>query len=250
MDLLIATLNGKIIFRLQKIFILTKYFRDKYAGSNKELREHIKRVEGQRREQARSIEDAILKIAALEETRSTLENDKVRLQTILKETENNVIKLQQEVTATQSNLQKLQSCNTQKDVLEKEMQARLSNEIEEKERIQQEMHAMKKQMTDLDTNLHATRQELGRARCKSNQDDHRFHGREQELVVRIEDGRNREKRLEDQKHNLEVCLADATQQIQELKARLGGAEGRVRALDDQLMHSEGCKKDVSLKTFY
>ena len=126
------------------------------------------------------------------------------------------------------------------------MQARLSNEIEEKERMQQEMHAMKKQMADLDANLHATRQELGRARCKSNQEDHRFHGREQELVVRIEDGRNREKRLEDQKHNLEVCLADATQQIQELKARLGGAEGRVRALDDQLIHSEGCKKDVSL----
>jgi rootletin len=48
------------------------------------------------------------------------------------------------------------------------------------------------------------------------------------LINRIEEGRGREKRLEDQKHNLEVCLADATQQIQELKARLGGAEGKVR----------------------
>lgn len=60
----------------------------------------------------------------------------------------------------------------------------------------------------------------------------------------MEEGRGREKRLEDQKHNLEVCLADATQQIQELKARLGGAEGRVRALDDQLAVTEGAKKDV------
>ena len=99
----------------------------------------------------------------------------------------------------------------------------------------------------MDANLHATRQELGRARCKSNQDEHRFHNREQELVQRIDEGRCREKRLEDQKHNLEVCLADATQQIQELKARLGGSEGRVRALDEQLILLESMKKDVETK---
>lgn len=37
--------------------------RDKYANSNKELRDHVKRVEGQRREQARSMDDALQKIA-------------------------------------------------------------------------------------------------------------------------------------------------------------------------------------------
>lgn len=92
-----------------------------------------------------------------------------------------------------------------------------------------------------------TRQDLGRARCKANQDEHRWHTREQELLARLEEGRGREKCIEDQKHNLEVCLADATQQIQELKARLGGAEGRVRALDEQLMQMESCKKDVEHK---
>lgn len=99
-------------------------------------------------------------------------------------------------------------------------------------------------ITDLDGTLHGTRQELARVRCKSNQDEHRWHAREQELLGRMEEGRVREKRLEDQKHNLEVCLADATQQIQELKARLGGAEGRVRALDDQLATTECSRKDV------
>lgn len=39
----------------------------------------------------------------------------------------------------------------------------------------------------------------------------------QELVMRLEDCRSKERRLEELKHNLEVCLADATQQIQELK---------------------------------
>lgn len=202
--------------------------KDKYATSNKELRDHVKRVEGQRREQSRTMEDALQKITTIEESRNTLENDKVRLTTLLKETENNVTKLTQELGTAQTQIQKLQCCASQKDNCEKEMHARLSNETEEKERMAQELHSLKKQICDLDTNLHAARQELGRVRCKANQDDGRFHCREQELIARIEEGRGREKRLEDQKHNLEVCLADATQQIQELKARLGGAEGRVR----------------------
>ncbi|XP_070507489.1 rootletin-like isoform X2 [Chironomus tepperi] len=221
--------------------------KDKYITSNKELRDHIKRVEGQKREQSRGLEDALQKITTLEETRNTLENDKVRLSTLLKETENNVTKLTQDLGTAQNNVQKLQANASQKDNLEKELQARLNNEMEEKERILQELHQLKKQVCDLDSNLHATRQELCRARSKCNQDDNRFHCREAELLTRIEEGRGREKRLEDQKHNLEVCLADATQQIQELKARLGGAEGKVRALDEQLMHSEACKKDTEIK---
>lgn len=103
------------------------------------------------------------------------------------------------------------------------------------------------QLAELDETLQNTRQDLGRARCKANQDEHRWHTREQELLGRLEEGRGREKCIEDQKHNLEVCLADATQQIQELKARLGGAEGRVRALEEQLMQMESCKKDVEYK---
>lgn len=103
------------------------------------------------------------------------------------------------------------------------------------------------QLAEIDETLEGTRQELVRTRCKANQDEHRWHAREQELLGRLEDGRGREKCLEDQKHNLEVCLADATQQIQELKARLGGAESRVRALDEQLQQMESCKKDIEHK---
>ena len=40
---------------------------------------------------------------------------------------------------------------------------------------------------------------------------------EQELVV--EKSWCRERKLENEKHNLEVCLADGSQQIQELKER-------------------------------
>ncbi|XP_017113635.1 rootletin [Drosophila elegans] len=221
--------------------------RDKYSGSNKELRDHVKRVESAKREQARAIEEALQKISNLEDTKNTLENERTRLSTILKETENHFTKTTQDLNATKAQLQKAQVEFAQKDEGGKELQSKLVAEVELKERAQQELCQIKKQLSDLEANLCATRQELGRARCQNNQEEHRFHAREQELAQRLEEGRGREKRLEDQKHNLEVCLADATQQIQELKARLGGAEGRIRALDEQLSCVELHKRDTEQK---
>lgn len=72
-------------------------------------------------------------------------------------------------------------------------------------------------MAELDRNLEHTRQELSRARMDCGHLEEQFHVKEQDLLVHLEDSRAREKRLEDQKHNLEVCLADATQHITELK---------------------------------
>lgn len=72
---------------------------------------------------------------------------------------------------------------------------------------------------DVDGSLEVTRQELGRLRSRADEEDERWRTREQELLVRLEDCRCRERKLEDQKHNLEVCLADASQQIQELKVK-------------------------------
>lgn len=120
--------------------------RDKYSSSNKELRDHVKRVEAQRREQARNLEDALQKITSLEESKASLENDRTRITTLLKETQNNMTKLTQEHQAAQTNIHKMQQNAGQKDVLETELQARLSNENEERERVQQELHQLKKQV--------------------------------------------------------------------------------------------------------
>lgn len=76
-----------------------------------------------------------------------------------------------------------------------------------------------KKVVDLDKSLDVTRQEFGRLRSRADEDDERWRSREQELIVRLEDSRCRERKLEDQKHNLEVCLADASQQLQELKVK-------------------------------
>ncbi|XP_012287068.1 rootletin isoform X2 [Orussus abietinus] len=225
----------------------SKFEKEKYNSSNKDLREHVKRIEGDKREQGRGLEEAHQKIAALEDVKTALDSERTRLQTQLRDMERESLQLQQQLRFTQDELQKAHSSNSQAQNEEKELQARLANETEERERLQLQLHQMKKQVVDLDNSLEVTRQELGRLRARADEEDERWRAREQELLVRLEDSRCRERKLEDQKHNLEVCLADASQQIQELKARLGGSEGRVRALDAQLSQLEVAKKEVEQK---
>lgn len=120
--------------------------RDKYMNTNKELRDHVKRVESHRREQSRSLDEAISKLTNLEESKSALENDRTRIATLLKEAQTNLSKLNHEHQTAQCHLQKAQQSVGKKDVIETELQARLNNECEERERIGQEMHQLKKQV--------------------------------------------------------------------------------------------------------
>ena len=120
--------------------------RDKYSDSNKELREHVKRVETAKREQARAIEEALQKISNLEESKNTLENERTRLSAVLKETENNLTKTNQELVGNRNALQKMQVDFAQKDEGGKELQTKLAAEIELKERAQQELGQIKKQV--------------------------------------------------------------------------------------------------------
>ncbi|KAL0100440.1 hypothetical protein PUN28_019642 [Cardiocondyla obscurior] len=225
----------------------TTYEKEKYNNSNKELREHVKQIESERREQGRTLEESYQKIATLEDTKATMDVERTRLQGQVRDMEREALQLQQQLRFTQDELHKCHENNAQAQNEEKELQARLANEIEERERIQLQLHQVKKQVIDLDNSLEVTRQELGKLRARADEEDERWRSREQELLVRLEDSRCRERKLEDQKHNLEVCLADATQQLQELKARLGGSEGRVRALDAQLSQLEIAKKEVEQK---
>uniref|UniRef100_A0ABD2WUT6 Rootletin-like coiled-coil domain-containing protein n=1 Tax=Trichogramma kaykai TaxID=54128 RepID=A0ABD2WUT6_9HYME len=225
----------------------SNYEKEKYNSSNKELRERIKQIESEKREQARTLEEVYQKMAGLEEARTALDSDRNRLQSNIRESEREILQLQQQLRITQEDLTKSQNLNNQAQNTEKEIQGRLANEIEERERLHLQLHQMKKQVVDLENSLEVTRMELGKLRAHHDEEDERARGREQELLVRLEEARCRERKLEDQKHNLEVCLADASQQLQELKARLGGSEGRVRALDAQLSQLDAHKKELEQK---
>ncbi|KAK6626450.1 hypothetical protein RUM44_008923 [Polyplax serrata] len=207
--------------------------KEKYLASNKELREHVKRSEGEKRETGRALEEALQRVACLEDAKSALEAEKIRLQTQSREQEKNLLQTTQKLNRIQEELGRAHSTSSTLQNEDKERQARLTSEIEERERAQQELHQLKKQIIELDGSLEIARQEMLRLRSRADEEESRWRHREQELTARLEDGRTRERKLEDQKHNLE--------------ARLGGTEGRVKALDQQLQQLEAAKKEAEQK---
>lgn len=61
-DIINETL-GKELMDIRRQLADTKYEKEKYNNSNKELREHVKQIESERREQGRTLEELYQKIA-------------------------------------------------------------------------------------------------------------------------------------------------------------------------------------------
>nr|XP_049693246.1 rootletin isoform X1 [Helicoverpa armigera] len=221
--------------------------RDKYNSSCRELRDHVKRAEHERREAARARDEAYHKIAGLEENRTSLDLELSRVQTMLKESETGGEHVTRELKATESQLKRERAALEQANHDIKELQSRLQNECEERERCAGDAAAARRHGAELEAMLGATRADLAACRQRAAELEEACRARDQELVLRLEDCRSKERRLEELKHNLEVCLADATQQIQELKARLGGSEGRCRALEASLSQCESGKREAEAK---
>ncbi|XP_060802374.1 rootletin [Amyelois transitella] len=221
--------------------------RDKYNSSCRELREHVKRAESERRDAARARDEAYHKIAGLEENRTSLELELSRLQNLLKEAESGGEHVMRDLRATEAQLKRERAALEQAQHDVKELQSRLQNESEERERCANDAATARRHGAELEAMLANARAELAASRQRGAELEEACRARDQELVLRLEDCRSKERRLEELKHNLEVCLADATQQIQELKARLGGSEGRCRALEASLTQCESGKREAEAK---
>ncbi|KAJ2947625.1 hypothetical protein O0L34_g17426 [Tuta absoluta] len=221
--------------------------RDKYNSSCRELREQVKRSEGERREAARQTDEAYHKITNLEENRTSLELEVSRLQTLVKEAESGGEHVTRNLKAAEAQLKRERAALEQANHDIKELHSRLQNETEERERCANDAAAARRHGAELEALLNAARADLAACRQRGAELEEACRARDQELVLRLEDCRSKERRLEELKHNLEVCLADATQQIQELKARLGGSEGRCRALEASLTQCEAGKRDAEAK---
>lgn len=124
---------------------------EKYIKSNKELRDHVKRAEIAKRELARGLEESCQKVNNLEENRNALEKERVRLSQALKDAENNLNKAHQELQMTRTQLQKMQQECEQKREGSKDLQHKLNAEMELKDKAQQELNQVKKQVSRIES---------------------------------------------------------------------------------------------------
>lgn len=72
--------------------------------------------------------------------------ERSRLQAQIRDMEKEILQLQKQLHFTQDELQKSHQSNAQAQNDEKELQARLTNETEERERLQLQLHQVKKQV--------------------------------------------------------------------------------------------------------
>lgn len=87
-------------------------------------------------------------ISALEDMKTTIDTERTRLQAQLREVERDSLQTQQQLRFTQDELLKSHENNTQAQNDEKELLSKLANEIDERERLQLQLHQVKKQVND------------------------------------------------------------------------------------------------------
>ena len=102
-------------------------------------------------------------------------------------------------------------------------------------------------MVETEASREALRKELANLQRKMAEfaDDSRL--KEKDYQMALEDSRRAEKKLDDNKRNLEVQLENTCAEADELKLRLSGSDGRVNALEAQLARVEGAKRDIEFK---
>lgn len=112
----------------------TNIEKEKYQISNRELRELIKKSETDKREHGRHLEEALQKIAVLEDKCNQVEGERARLNAELKEACKRLEETEKTSKALQEDLQRAAVTGESRRNEQKQLQTKLDAEAEEKER--------------------------------------------------------------------------------------------------------------------
>lgn len=112
----------------------TSIEKDKYQISNRELRELIKKSETDKREQGRHLEEALQKIAVLEDKCTQVEGERARLNAEAKEACKRLEETEKSSKALQEDLKRAAETGESRRNEHKQLQTKLDAETEEKER--------------------------------------------------------------------------------------------------------------------
>lgn len=112
----------------------TSIEKEKYQISNRELRELIKKSETDKREQGRHLEEALQKIAAIEDKCNQVEGERARLNAECKEACRRLEETEKISKALQEDLQRAAVTGDSRRNEQKQLQTKLDAETEEKER--------------------------------------------------------------------------------------------------------------------
>ena len=110
-----------------------------------------------------------------------------------------------------------------------------------------ELHSLRLRIAELESIKAVLEKELNSLKITATSDQETLAQKINTLNKTIDEIRTRERKLEDQRHNLEICLSHAQQESKDLQVRLTGQEGRMSELFTTMARVEGSKKDLEAK---
>ncbi len=213
--------------------------------------------------------------ARFQESMSVLEADKLRLSDDLNASRATVADMEQALARLKQDLDSQHDQHDSLTVVNTELEAKLLEEQEKHQLLRgqfrelelqydslrdraaidddqrhaevKEAQVLRMRISELDSTKASLERELNAQRANASLDEETTQQRVTSLHQALDEMRAREKRLEDQRHNLEICLNNSNQQVKELNIKLNGYEGRMTELSTCITTLEGTKRALSTK---
>ena len=128
-----------------------------------------------------------------------------------------------------------------------EIQDRIEGEDEQRETSRREIQQLRLRISDLENARAELEKEIVSARANTDGEEEKSKQRIVTLTDALDDIRVREKRLEEQRHNLQLNLASSQADVNDLTVKLTGCEGRLSEMRSLVEKLEGGKRDLEVK---
>ncbi|XP_076086637.1 uncharacterized protein LOC143057256 isoform X1 [Mytilus galloprovincialis] len=221
--------------------------KDTISKTADELRNTVKRKEADKIELNRTLQDNKQRCAVLDEQKANVQKEAGDLRASLREVEKARLEARRELQELRRQVKQLDG---ERNKLGKEvgdLQNRVARDEEKEEESRRTSFDLKQKVVETEASREALRKELANTQRKMGEVIEESRMKEKDYQMALEDSRRIERKMEDQRRNLEIQLENTGAENEELKLRLSGAEGRVNALEATLARLEGAKRDIEFK---
>ena len=183
----------------------------------------------------------------LEEQKAGVQKEASDLRASLREVEKARLEARRELQELRRQVKCLdgERCKLNQEVADQ--QTRIARDEEKEEEARRDIFCLKQKLVETEAGREALRKELANLQRKFAEFEDESRLREKDFQLALEDSRRGERKLDDQRRNLEISLDNSNSELADVKLRLSGAEGRVNALEAELARIEGSKRDVEFK---
>ncbi|XP_046437712.1 paramyosin-like isoform X1 [Daphnia pulex] len=205
----------------------------------------IKRLESEREDIVKCLEEARKRIAVLEENRGVLEREIHHLRTLVKDADQQVARLTEDLNVNQQKLERSQDAQNRwkerSEALVEQLQAEQNRTILAEQAVTKYMNkaqAIKMHFQQMEQQYTQKLQQSGT--------QHSLHQqRLDEMDVTVQKTIGRSKRLEEERHNFHSRLIEADKEVGILKTRLREADSQAQDLTDQMHRLELEKRELN-----